>query len=237
MEMPVGSISAEVPRKDQSLGFRGLYEVFVQPTSFFARLKQDPKILVPYLVGFLFMVVVVIFTSDMIARMQIEELQRQAADNPNIPQNVNPQIIKTTIMVLGPIFWLLSPLIIAGLAYFWGNFVMAGRATYRQLLSVALYGEIIYLVGGLILLPLMLAKDSVLVTLSLAALVTPDPQSFVWVALSKISVFLIWEVVAVGIGLTAIYGFSRNKGYLLSVLSVGLISALHVCFTAIRTLF
>jgi len=235
--MPVGSISAEVPKKDQSLGFHGLYEVFVQPTSFFARLKQDPKILVPYLVGFLFMIVVVMFTADMIARMQIEELHRQAADNPNIPQNVNPQIIKTTIMVLGPIFWLLSPLLIAGLAYFWGNFVMAGRATYRQLLSVALYGEIIYLVGGLILLPLMLAKDSVLVTLSLAALVTPDPQSLVWVALSKISVFLIWEVVAVGIGLTAIYGFSRNKGYLLSVLSVGLISALHVCLTAIRTLF
>ncbi len=235
--MPVGSISAEVPQKDQSLGFRGLYEVFLQPTSFFARLKQDPKILVPYLVGLLFMVVFVIFTADIIARMQIEELQRQAADNPNIPQSVNPQIIKTTIMVLGPIFWLLSPLIIAGLAYFWGNFVMAGRATYRQLLSVTLYGEIIYLVGGLILLPLMLAKDSVLVTLSPAALVTPDPQSFVWVALSKFSVFLIWEVVAVGIGLATIYGFSRNKGYLLSVLSVGLISALHVCLTAIKTLF
>ena len=46
--------------------------------------------------------------------------------------------------------------------------------------------------------------------------------------LAKMSPFYVWHIIAAGIGLSIIYGFSRNKGYLLAVLSIGLLSALHV---------
>lgn len=237
MEMPAQSIPVMPVKKDAMLGFRGLYEVFVSPSSFFAKLKDDPKILVPYIVGVTIMLVIVLSMADIIARLQIEEIQRRAADNPNIPSNLTPGVMIPWIIGGGTVAWACVPLLAALFALFVGNFMMAGRATFKQLLSVMLFGEIIYLIGGLLVLPLNLAKDTMFMSFSLAALVPPDPESVVWLLLSKISLFLIWEVIAVGIGLSILYGFPRNKGYLLSVLSMGMLSILHVVFAAIGKLF
>ena len=77
-----------------------------------------------------------------------------------------------------------------------------------------------------------------MVTFSPAVLVADQGmQSFWYTALSKISIFHIWEVIVVGIGLSIIYGISRNKGYLLSVLSVGMMAIIHVIITGIALMF
>lgn len=237
MEVSVQPNSAVSTKRDSALGFRGLYEVFVSPSALFAKLKDDPKILVPYVVGLALMLVMVISMADIIARFQIEEMQRRAAENPNIPTNLSPGMMVPWIIGGGTLAWACIPLLAALLALFIGNFLMAGKATFKQLLSIMLFGEIIYLVGGLLVLPLNLAKDSMFMSFSLAALVPPDPESVVWLFLSKMSLFLIWEFIAVGIGLSILYGFPRNKGYLLSVLSMGMLSILHVLFAAIGKLF
>ena len=122
----------------------------------------------------------------------------------------------------------------SALAAFWGNFIMAGKARFKQVTSVILYGEILYAVGFLVQVPLMLYKNTLLVSLSLGVLVpNPSPTNVLYLILSKFNVFLIWELIVVGIGLSIIYGFSRNKGFLLSVLSVGLAAALQLATSLI----
>ena len=239
MEMPVSSSTAQVPKRDSSLGFRGLYEVFGQPVAFFNRLKDDPKILVPYVVFMILIVAFLFATAGFIAQLQIDEMQRRAAENPNftVPSSINASTMVPFIIIFGALTWAIGPLLIAALVYLWGNFIMAGRASFRQVLSVVLFGELIFLAGNMVLIPLILAKQSMFVSFSLAALVPPDPRSVLWVALSKISIFSIWEIIAVGIGLAIIYSFPRNKGYLLSVLSVGLVSVVHVLVTAVSSMF
>ena len=80
----------------------------------------------------------------------------------------------------------------------------------------------------------MVAKGSMAISLSAAVLVASEGvDSFIYVALSKIDLFNIWEIIVVGIGLAAVYNIPRNKGYVLSVLSVGMLSILHIVFTAI----
>ena len=117
------------------------------------------------------------------------------------------------------------------------NFVFAGKARFKQLLSVMLYGEIIYGLGMIVVLPMVLAKKSILVSLSLGVLAASQgPESILYLALSKIDLFLIWEIIAIGIGLSVIYGIPRNKGYLLSVLSMGMLSIMHVVFSAVGKL-
>ena len=239
MEMQATPTSEAIPHRDSLLGFRGLYEVFVQPVNFFTRLKFDAKVLVPYVTYAVLALVFLTLTSSIIAQMQIDEMQRRAADNPNfaVPSGLTPDKMVPFIIIFGSATLMLGPLLISALAYLWGNFIMAGRATFKQLLSITLYGEIIYMVGGMLLLPLMLAKQSVLVSFSLAALVPPDPNSVLWMALSKVNLFLIWEIIAVGIGLAIIYSFPRNKGYMLAVLAVGLVSIVHVLITAVSSMF
>ena len=115
---------------------------------------------------------------------------------------------------------------------------MGGKARFKQLLSVMLYGEIVYALGMIVTLPMILAKDSMLVSLSLGVLVpNPGPQNLAYMALSKIDVFIIWEIIVIGVGLAAVYGFSRNKGYLLSVLSMGMLSILAILSAAIGQAF
>ena len=216
-------------KKDSGLGLKGITEIFYQPANFFEKIKNDPKILVPWIVFFLLIFSSIYLISDLIAEMQMEIMKEKAADQglgtANLPTAAQ---IKWSTIIIGPLAVMLAPLIAAGLALFFGNVVMAGHATYKQLLSVMVYGEIISALGGLIMAPLMIAKGSLNVTISLAALLQDvQVQDPIFVALSKFGAFYIWEIIVIGIGLSIIYGFSRNKGYTLAVLSMGMISITH----------
>ena len=133
---------------------------------------------------------------------------------------------------------LYSSLIAALFAMFFGNFVMGGKARFKQILSVMIYGQFLFEIGTLIASFFIYSKGQMMAPFSLAFLASGQGfQSLAFIALSKIDLFNIWDIIVVGIGLAAIYGFNRNKGYVLSVLSVGMLSILHVVFTALGRLF
>ncbi len=215
----------------------GLFEVFYSPASWFEKLQAQPKILIPYIILAVLTVGMFYGAGDLIVKMQMEspQMQEQLQGQP-LPDSAAKMMWYSTV-IGGTIALLLAPLLAAGLALFWGNVVFAGRASFKSLLSVMLYGELIYAVGNLLVLPLVLAKDSLAVGLNLGILVADrGPQDVLYTALSKIDLFIIWEIMVVGIGLAIIYGFPRNKGYLMSVLSLGLLSVLAVAAAPILSM-
>jgi len=230
MDLPEQSQILPETKKESNLGLKGIVEVFYQPSKLFERIKNEPKILVPWIFFFLLIFSFIYLVSDLIVAMQMEVMREKAADQglgtANLPTAAQ---IKWSTIIIGPLAFMLAPLIAAALALFFGNVVMEGRAKFKQLLSVMIYGEIINALGGIILAPLMLAKGSMKVSISLAAILQDSQvQDPLYIALSKFDAFLIWEIIVIGIGLSIIYGFSRNKGYTLAVLSMGLISITHV---------
>jgi len=231
-EDTVRAVQESTPSK--GLSFRGLVEVFYKPSTFFDELKNHPKVLIPYIVVAILLFAFFAATIDIVYEMQVNspQFQAQLQGQPVTPQI--ERIMKYQILIGGPIVILLTPLVAALLGLFWGNFVFAGKARFKQLLSVMLYGEIINTIGMIVILPMILVKKSILVSLSLGILAAgKGPDSILYLALSKIDVFLIWELIAIGIGLSIIYGVPRNKGYTMSVLSMGMLSILHVVFSAI----
>jgi len=238
-EMNAPGVEAVVGQAPKTSGFKGLYEVVVSPSAYFAKVKQKPTVLVPYIVLGLLVLFFFFMSADLLVdwRMTMPDVQEQMS-NSGMSEAQMRVAMKYSIIGGGTIAMLLGPIVIAALAMFWGNFVMAGKARFKQLLSVALWGEYIFALGMLVTLPLMLAKGSIGVSLSLAAFLgQPDPTSVLYVALSKISVFHIWELIVIGFGLSIIYDFPRNKGMWLSVLSMGLLSILQVVTTGIQQLF
>ncbi|UCC45283.1 MAG: YIP1 family protein [Candidatus Zixiibacteriota bacterium] len=226
---PVGE-----PTKSAGLSFKGLIEVFSKPTEFYGKLKNEPKILVPYIVLALTTAVFFHFAVDYLAQLQYEATIESGRP---VPPGFTADSLKP-FMYIGAVFFLIAPLIYAAVAMFIGNFVLGGETRYKKLLSVMLYGEILFSVGMLLHLPLILAKDSIMVSYSLAAILqNPEPQSLAWVGLSKISVFHIWEIIVTGIGFSAVYDFTRNKGYVLSVITIGGLAAVHVALTAVQAAF
>ncbi|MEE8578087.1 MAG: YIP1 family protein, partial [candidate division Zixibacteria bacterium] len=169
-----------------------------------------------------------------IVQMQLDspQMEQQLQGQPVTEQMKQMMKVSSSIaLVLG---LLLAPLCAAALALLVGNFFMGLKAGFKQVLSVMLYANIIYGLGMLVLAPMMVAKGSMVISLSAAVLVASEGiDSIIYVALSKIDLFNIWEIIVVGIGLAAVYNIPRNKGYVLSVLSVGMLSILHIVFTAI----
>lgn len=220
--------------KESGLSFKGLVQVLYKPTEFFEKLKYEPKVLVPYLALGIMVLIFFFLAGDLLVQlsMQSEQFQQRMQGQPMTPQIA--AVTKYSIVFAGTIAFLLAPLLIAVLAYFWGSFVMAGRSSFKQLLSVSLYSELIWGYGALAAVPFMLMKGSALFSFSLAALAAQSgPESVLYVALSKIDLFVIWEIIVAGIGFSIIYSIPRNKGYWISVLSIGLLSMIHVLWTAI----
>ncbi len=229
---------SEVQPKESGLSFKGLYQVFTSPTEFFTKLKDNPKVLVPLIAISALMFLFLLGTVDLIVKMQMESPQFQEQMQ---GQSIPPQLetwMRYQTLIGGSLAELIIVLLAASFALFFGNFVFAGKAKFKQLVSVMCYGEMINLIGGLLIMPMMLAKDTMMVSISAAVLAASQgPTSVLYVALSKLDLFLIWEIVVVGIGLSIIYNLPRNKGYMLSVLSMGMLSILHVVFTAVGSLF
>ncbi len=222
----------------QVSSFSGLFEVFYSPASWFEKLKAQPKIPIPYIILAVLTAGMFYGIGDLVVKMQLEspQMQEQLQGQP-LPASAAEMMWYSTV-IGGTIAILLAPLLAAALALFWGNVVFAGKASFKSLLSVMLYGELIYAVGNLIVLPMVLAKDSLAVGLNLGILAADRGlQDPLFVALSKVDLFIIWEIIVIGIGLAIIYGFPRNKGYKLSVLSMGLLTILGVAGAATGSMF
>jgi len=215
-----------------NVSFGGLWQVFTGPTAFFERLKKEPRILVPWVVIGVICFLFFWFNADMFVEFQKRVI---AERNPEQAAQIPDMALKISIVAGGVLAMLLAPLVTSALAFFWGNVVFAGKARFKQVLSVTLYAGVVFALGFLILWPMMVAKQSMAVSLSLAVFAVDQPiQSFTYVALSKIGLFYIWEFVVASIGFSTIYGFPRSKGYIMSLLSLGLISILHALSTLLQ---
>ena len=153
-------------------------------------------------------------SSNSRSRLLQSAIRNRAAQIPDLA-------LKISTIGFGMLAMLVGPLLTAALAFFWGNVVFAGKAQFRQVLSVALYAGVIFSLGILLTWPLMAAKHSVAVSYSLAALVAGDPTSVAYVALSKIGVFYIWEFVVAAIGFLDHLRLCQEQGVLDFALVVG----------------
>ena len=218
----------------QGLSFKGIFQVFTQPSVFFEQIKNDPKILVPYILLGLLFALGAYLMGDLLVQLQLDQPQLQERLQGQPVTDQMKQMMKITTSIAMVLSFLIAPLLSAALAMLVGNFFMGLKAGFKQIFSVVLYANVIYAVGMVVLAALMVAKGSMAVSLSPAFLVADQGvDSVAYIALAKIDVFNIWEIIAAGIGFAAVYGVSRNKGYVLSVLSIGMLSIFHIVWTAI----
>lgn len=217
---------------------KGLIEIFYQPAAWFEKLRNNPKVLVPYMVLAVLTIGLFLLIGDVIVKMQMESPQMQKQlQGQALPEQAAVMMWWSTV-IGGTFVMMLAPLLAAALAMFWGNIVFAGKGSFKAVLSVMLYGELIFAVGNLLIVPLVLAKDSLAVGLNLGVLVASRGlQDPLFMALSKVDLFIIWEIIAIGIGMSVIYRFPRNKGLWLSVLSMGFLTILGIAASAIGSMF
>lgn len=203
--------------------------VFTKPRALFEHLAERPSWLVPFLLLIAAAAIYVVATwhSAWIPQMQMQ-MEEQGA-----PEGAYEFIEKNGLAMYGvmiPMIGAVITLIYAVAVMFVGGFLLGGRLSFRQSLSIVTHGGLVSLAALPIRILLANAAESPQVTLGPGALVPVGQQEgfamkFLASFLSSFDVFTIWQTVliALGVSVVARVGF---KPALIAMFALFLVFAL-----------
>lgn len=156
----------------------------------------------------------------------MEEAMRQRGQE--LPPGADPASMAGMQRVFGMIGGAIMPWVFmaaqAGLMVLIFTAVMGGRATFRQYVGVVSHASLVGAVGQLAALPIILQKGVMTQGITLGALAGGmDPESFVYQFLNAWNVFVVWQVVLLGLGAAALnrrIGSGGAVGVLLAIYAV-----------------
>jgi hypothetical protein len=215
--------------------------VFTSPTKTFQSLDRNPSWLLPIIIymvvnlGFIFLAKDIIIQEEL--TRQENKMLEQGMDSEQMDQRlaIIEKSMQYTVPIFGLVFSGLFVLIVAGVFMFVGNVVLGGTSTFKKIFAITAYSFLILCVGALVTLPLVLARQSMQVSFSLAALMSDEARkTFLYQLLSKVDIFWIWWLAVYSIGLAVIYKMKTQK-MAMAVAAVYLIYA--VAAAALTALF
>lgn len=195
--------------------------LITEPQSMFENLRVYPDWLIPILVTLLVTVSFALLISDVLYEYQKEAIY----ENSMIPEEYKDVAIeqmeaKTPMRrnletVGGSVFQIIIVSLIGAAAFLVvGNFIMGGQAKFKQMFALYSWVGLIGVLEMILKLPLILSKGSIHVYTSLAVFMDlADKKTILFSLLNAFDVFMIWKVILWSIGMSAIYQFSRAKGY------------------------
>jgi len=196
--------------------------VFTSPAEAFAAFNRKPRIIAVILVSIVLVFITNFFMTEYSARMQYDLVSQSTIIPPQQLDNMkadadNPDRLMGGVFAAVGQF--VGVLIFALIAWGLGAFVMGGDSTFKKVWGASLLGGLIPLVGGLIKIPLVMAKDSMYVSLGLAALFPgKDFTSIMYSVLFYLDAFMIWGLIVTGIGYATVFNISRGKGLTISII-------------------
>lgn len=239
MEMKQGPEAAEPSTGSETGAKKSVWAivigVFTAPKETFSAYNERPRILVPLIVAVILACVYSYFFKPYDDAAGMAMLRQSSRLTPEMvqqmeQQSLNPgtvgRVISAIVMVAKPV----AITLIGGLAaWLIGTFFFGGKTTFRKIWGVTILGSLITSLGGILLLPLVVAKNSVLISLGPAAIYPhKELTSVLYLILSYWNLFAIWSVIVTGIGYAAIYGFPQSKGITISVILTVLATLLMV---------
>lgn len=196
-------------------------DVFLAPTKAFESFKLKPTIWIPLILIILLGALSGGLPYKQGGDGQVEILRESTTPESPIVQAMiqkaqNPSQLTSYIAaaVAVPVFTLIAALI----AWFFGSFVFGQKSGYLRVWGVVLLADLISVLGGVLRSLLIVAKDSVYVSLGPAALLPgKDFTSILYSILYYTDFFAIWSLIVAGFGYAAIFGISRGKGMTISI--------------------
>ncbi len=153
----------------------------------------------------------------------------QADMQENLPttlgSDIDPRALAVFMVIVSliaiPVSYLISIVFAAGAFMFFGNFVLGGKARFKQVLNVTAFSMAPLIIGHLISALVYMITGSLDFRMGLDMLVNESMRtSFIGIWLGIFNFFYIWEIILLVIGLSTLYGFSRGKtaAWLISLL-------------------
>lgn len=197
--------------------------VFTSPASAFEEYVKKPNWWLPLIIVIIGTIVFSVLSQPYQAQLQYDmmknsntlpaqalEQMKNSIDNPNYVGTI-----------IGAAFMSVLPgILVALLAWGIGSFIFGGQAKFLTLWGVTLMGGLITTLDNLLKIPLMMAKDTALVSIGPAALF-PDkgPTAILFLVLLILDVFVIWSMIVTGMGYSKALKISNGSGIATSVIA------------------
>ena len=196
--------------------------IFTNPERVFRYLRVKPDFILPLLLAVILTMISSLFIYDIAINDQIATIEK----NENIPDDRKELMIDQIsgsqqgiqkmlfMLVVPPISILVLYALISAIFLFIGNIILGGKARFVQLLSIYSYSYLIVMLLGMIVkVPLILARQTTQVNLSPAVFFTPEQVGqAIFNFIQSFDIFNIWFIIVFGIGFAVIYAFSKPKG-------------------------
>lgn len=215
--------------------------VFTSPAKTFASIDAKPTWLVPIMIVAAVSLLFTFVASDVLVNetltQQEEKMLERGMDGDQIDQTLatTGKVMKYTMPIFAVIMPMIITAIVAGVFLFVGNVVLGGSSSFKKVFSVTVHSWLVFMVGALIMLPIVLAKETMQVSFSLATLMSDESKtSFLYQLLSKVDVFAIWWIAVFSIGMAVIYKMKTQK----MAIAVGAVYAIYtVVASALTSMF
>jgi hypothetical protein len=217
-----GSVSAGETTPEKSI-WSIIIGVFSAPAEAFAAYNPKPSIIIVLVVAIVLGVLFNVPVAKYQAQMQYDMMSQSTTLPPQVLDQMREGIENPNYAsggIFGAIVQVIMGLIGALIAWGIGSFIMGGDSTFKKIWGVSILGGLIFLVGNLVKLPLMMAKDSMYVSFGLAALF-PDKgfTSILYWLLFYFDAFMIWSIIVSGIGYGVVFNISRGKGIWIALIT------------------
>jgi len=215
--------------------------VFTAPTEAFAEFKKKPQIIIPLIAVLVLAGGAAALMAEYAGMMQYEMLQHSTVIPPQALEEMRQESLdpnRLTGGLFGGLAIVFFGLLSALVAWFLGSVIFGKKADFKAVWGVELVAGLIPMVGGVLRLPMVYAKGSMLVSYGLAALLPgKDFTSILFSFLYYADIFAIWGIIVAGIGYAAIFGLSRGKGIAIAVIAFVLFAMVSIALTAVGLSF
>ncbi|HBC47643.1 MAG TPA: hypothetical protein DEO84_02170 [candidate division Zixibacteria bacterium] len=229
MNMP-----GELPPVEPGFGQK-LILAFTNPIKLFESIQRQSSWLPPLIAIILVSIIAGLIAQPYIMPSVRQETMAYLSKIPNMPEDAiakaNEQFDKSSeltakgvaMTVVGSILMRTAAFFVVVTAIFlMGAIFFGGTAKYIKVMSMYAWVLPIWILGILIVTPLMIIKGSHAVSLSPAVIMPSDPFNSIYFFLKNLSFFNIWAVIVAGIGISVIYGITRAKGIIVMLILWGI---------------
>ncbi len=218
MESLNSQVSQQQPNE---MGFiEKLIGIFVNPVKVFKDIKNNPKILMPFIFVSI-LTIIVAYISMPLTELTQEKLSMLTLERYGVDlmqeQDTSGAISRWSIL-LAPVGVLVGWLI--GSFFLWIMCkILRGKANMKQVLSLNIHVMMLTTIGTLIAAPFGLFLNTDVSVFSLAILFPNGTmESFGYNMLYTLNLLGIWGTIITAMGLAVINEFSNTKGYIASII-------------------
>ncbi|HEV8400437.1 MAG TPA: YIP1 family protein [Gemmatimonadales bacterium] len=195
------------------------FNVLHEPTAVFTRVKERPRILVPWLVISVFLIVFAYFFQPF-QNAAMEHFKATLPPEQAARMGAGGNSILGLLIV--PVFFLIGLAVASGVLSL-GVLMTGGQARYKTLMSVLAYSCSTYAMSAIVVLAVLMTRgvSQVVDFGDLRApigldVLAPGVGLYLGAVLNSINPFAVWGVWLVGTGISVTHGVSRAAGIVIT---------------------